>query len=114
MDGNQLIRELEEELLNPGTRKSTEELTWLISDDFYETGSSGKVYTREEVIAALKNETTQNITIEEFRTINLSADIITAYYVAVKNGAVRSRRCSIWKKTDDRWQIYYHQGTNIS
>jgi hypothetical protein len=44
------IRQLEENLLKPEVRSSRAELKKLLSDDFFEFGSSGKVlYTDEDI-----------------------------------------------------------------
>jgi hypothetical protein len=112
------IKHLEEKLLNPGIRKSAEELDELINDAFIETGSFGKVYNKQQVVEALNNESSITFTIEDFKTLHLSDEIITAFYIAIKENAdlskSYSRRCSIWKKNENGWQIYYHQGTNTN
>jgi hypothetical protein len=44
------IRALEQSLLTPTVRSSAEELDRVLSDDFLEFGSSGRAYTKEQVI----------------------------------------------------------------
>jgi len=112
-----MIKSLEEKLINPAIRKSAGELDLLLNDGFIEIGSSGKCYNKSTVIESLRNESTQNITIKDFKIINLSDEVVTAIYIAVKKEGNTpksfSRRCSIWKKENGSWQLYYHQGTNI-
>ena len=109
------IKLLEEKLLDPKFRKSAEELIHIIDKDFIEIGSSGKIYNREDVIAALKAEAPVNISIKNFRIKILSDDIVMALYTTVNNnisgaGSI-SERSSVWKKREGVWHILFHQGT---
>jgi hypothetical protein len=49
------LKGLEESLLDPDIRKSTQ-LVELLADEFIEFGSSGRVYTRDDLIAVLQAE----------------------------------------------------------
>lgn len=112
------IRNLEDKLISHEIRKSAEELSQLINDEFIEIGGSGKAYNKKQVMESLKNESPQKIIIDNFKTLILSEDVIAAIYIAIKENGNSpksfSRRCSIWKRKDGKWQIYYHQGTNIN
>ena len=48
------IKELEEALLIPATRKSKLQLETLLADDFIEHGSSGLIYNKQVVINYLQ------------------------------------------------------------
>ena len=113
---NEHLRSLEEKLLNPGVRKSSQELLRLLSDEFVEFGSSGKIYNKSQVIESLKNESEVYITIMNFKAMQLAPEVILLTYTAssinkIINDTRNSLRSSIWKKSDDRWQLVFHQGT---
>src|ERR1700744_5965505 len=50
------LRELEEHLLIPSVRKDADAVSALLADDFLEYGSSGRIYSRAEILAALQDE----------------------------------------------------------
>ncbi len=107
---------LEQSLLKPDTRKSIELLGNLLSDDFMEIGSSGMVYTKEDVIKAMLIETSVNFELEDFRVNLLSDEIALVTYKAVKSGPdvlenISSLRSSVWKLFNGSWKIVFHQGT---
>jgi hypothetical protein len=111
------IKELEERLLHTDVRENSIIVTELLSDDFEEVGSDGKISSREEVIEWLVNKE-ENVrwSLNDFRIKELSPDLIVATYIAVKDNqpnSSRSIRSSIWKKYSDNWKMIFHQGTKI-
>ncbi len=111
----QLLK-LEELLLQPKIRKSPEELSNILSEDFIEFGSSGIIYSREQIIDALQQESTIQMTIKNFQIKKLANDIVLATYQIIshnelKRQATYSMRSSIWKYLDERWRMLFHQGT---
>ena len=112
------ILNLEEKLLLPDVRKSPQEISKLLAEEFVEFGSSGRVYTKQQVIDSLQNEFVQQISIDNFKTINLAPDVVLATYTAVKKNksegeTTRSLRSSIWKLSDNEWRLVFHQGTPV-
>ena len=106
----------EERLLLTAVRSSPDALSSLIADDFFEIGSSGKIYTKQEVIEVLKNEPAFEGTISDFRTVPLTKEIVLVTYrmEEIKKTPSPSRtsaRSSIWKKVSGEWKIIFHQGT---
>jgi len=51
-----LIRHLEEELLRPEIRRSADQVSRLLADEFIEFGSSGAIYDKCRIIEALQQE----------------------------------------------------------
>ena len=106
----------EEQLLRSAVRTSPKELSALIGDEFIEIGSSGRIYTKQDVIETLQKESPFEGSISDFKTYTLVPKIILVTYrmeESQKNG-VQSRisiRSSIWKLTDGKWKIIFHQGT---
>lgn len=115
----EFFRQLEEKLLLPNIRQSVDELAELLADNFVEYGSSGRIYFKQDVIAALQSETSSKITITDFQMVNLGAEAILVTYKATRqtlnaNLAAHSLRSSIWQCISGRWQIIFHQGTPIN
>jgi len=113
------IKKLEEKLLHSDVRKNPEILKELLSEDFEEIGSIGKISSREEVINWLVTKE-KNIkwSLNEFRVRELAPDMVLVIYRANKNehhssGSKGSIRSSIWKLCGDQWKMIFHQGTKI-
>ena len=110
-----LIQQLEEQLLQPGDRHSVQTLDALLADEFLEFGSSGRTYDKQQILESLPNENPGPRTLTGFKTTTLAPGVILATYHSTywKPGAApaHSRRCSIWKLVNGRWQMIFHQGT---
>lgn len=110
-----LIQQLEERLLQPDVRRSTQTLNDLLADEFIEFGSSGRTYDKQQILESLTNENLVPRTSKNFNTRILAPGIILATYHSTywEPGAkpAHSRRCSIWKLVNGRWQMIFHQGT---
>lgn len=111
---------LEEQLLRPEVRRSAEAVGDLLAEGFVEFGSSGRVYSREEVLEALRCEAPMQRALTDFEATILAPDVVLVTYRTVRTGrAVRtgrrevspSLRSSIWQRIDGRWQMRFHQGT---
>jgi hypothetical protein len=115
------LRRLEEQLLDARVRASADQVAALIAHDFVEFGSSGVVYDKAEVVAALPEEHLKEPPVErtahDFRVRMLAEGVALVTYRSVRchpNGAeVQSLRSSIWTVIDGRWQMVFHQGTPI-
>lgn len=110
---------LEESLLKPNIRRSSEALVDLIADDFIEIGSSGRVYRKKDIIGTLNSEAAGNTTLLDFKVKLLSSEVALVIYKAVKTGSnvaekQYSLRSSIWKLLGGSWKIAFHQGTITS
>ena len=112
----EVLRTLEERLLCSDIRQSAADLDALLADDFLEFGSSGRVYNKQQVIAALQQETPTAISLTDFRARRLAPEIVLVTYRAIRSGstetpAAYSLRSSLWQVIDGRWQLIFHQGT---
>lgn len=110
------LRKLEEELVQPETRRSRGRLDQLLADGFREFGSSGQVYDKKQIIDGLQNETPLEFSLHDFAAVTLAPDVALVTFRAsctvVSTGVVtHSLRSSIWKKQDGRWRMLFHQGT---
>ena len=103
------IRELEQQLLKPEVRASAQALDTLVSDQFSEFGSSGRVYTKPDVIAQMLATPNVTVSVTDFQALALTADVVLATYRTP--GSLRS---SIWRREGEEWRIVFHQGTPSS
>ncbi|SFF56837.1 hypothetical protein SAMN05216353_1026 [Halobacillus alkaliphilus] len=104
------IRELEEAHVSLKVRESPVELDKLLADDFWEIGSSGIMYDKKDCLdlgVVLSQMTLHNYAIQQ-----LAEDVVlSTYFIEDHTRKRNTLRSSIWKFIDDRWQLYFHQGT---
>lgn len=111
------IRSLEERLLQPAVRRSANAVAELLADEFVEFGSSGRVFNKQQIIAALQDEDgASRSRLTDFRATRLAPGIILVTYratrpVGTRETSIESLRSSIWKQIEGRWQMVFHQGT---
>jgi hypothetical protein len=111
-----ILRQLEEHLLQPNVRRSRQTVAELLADEFIEFGSSGRVFTKQQIIESLQHESPARFEITEFQAKALASCIVLVTYRTVRHGAsdgqmAYSLRSSIWKLSEGRWQMIFHQGT---
>ncbi|MDF2947495.1 MAG: hypothetical protein K0S51_2174 [Bacillales bacterium] len=107
-----LMYELESSLLHSATRSSIQELDKLLAEEFVEFGSSGRIFTKNDIIERLPIETQIKLDIIDFNIKILSPDLIQTKFVTSKNSISYQLRTSIWIKTlNNNWQMIFHQGT---
>ncbi|MBM7553522.1 DUF4440 domain-containing protein [Thalassobacillus pellis] len=110
MDLNRHIKELEESHLKLEVRKSPEKLDKILADDFFEIGSSGKMFGKKECL--MSGVTLHEMKLHNFDIHSLAPDVVlTTYYIENKTSGINSLRSSIWKHCNGRWQLFFHQGT---
>ena len=83
-----------------------------------EFGASGKRYTRQDVLEILPEQTEFQFEIHDFSLTRISETAVIATYrlkkEIVESGEKSSSlRSSLWQHREGRWQILFHQGTNI-
>ena len=111
-----MLLELEQRLAQVGGKLSAEDASLLIAEDFLEFGASGKVWTKDEIIAAISQWEPNVRVIENFTVRELSAAVCLVTYRVVGTNKERlpfSLRSSIWRNNGETWDIIFHQGTNV-
>jgi hypothetical protein len=106
------LRELEESLLQPDVRKSND-LVALLADDFIEFGSSGRVYSKADVVAVLQDETPSTQTTNDLKVALFSPQVALPTY-RIRDEVTppaHTLRSSVWQLRGDRWQMVFHQAT---
>ncbi|MEM9618624.1 MAG: DUF4440 domain-containing protein [Pseudomonadota bacterium] len=101
---------LEQKLLTPGLRRNAQAAGDLLDDDFLEIGQSGRTFTKKQILEFMEAEKDddQLWSIENFSVRQLAPTIALATYRIREN---RSLRSSVWRRSDNKWKIVFHQGT---
>jgi hypothetical protein len=104
------LLELEQQLLEPNTRTTPAELDKLLADDFFEFGSSGRVWYKKDCVGG--GLSVRKMSLSNFEIYPLSEDVVLAtYHIKDETSMQNTLRSSIWKYIDGRWQMFFHQGT---
>jgi ribonuclease HI len=89
----------------------------IIDDAFLEVGSSGRIWTRADILEMLvAAPPTERISIERFEVAELGGGVVLVLYdTAAQDPAtgqmLRRHRSSIWIRDGDRYRLRFHQGT---
>jgi hypothetical protein len=117
MELKENILNLELRLLTPEVRSSREILDQLLADDFMEYGSAGLVYDKNITLENLTSSQSPTYHLYDFEIILLSDFVVQTRYktdrINLDGTKLTSLRSSLWKNTNDNWQIFFHQGTPI-
>ncbi|MFZ1086379.1 MAG: DUF4440 domain-containing protein [Terracidiphilus sp.] len=88
--------------------------------DYWEVGASGRRYSREFILAWAEQSLSHFVDAkaadwrtEDFGLRRLGSDTYLLTYTLDQAGR-RTRRSTIWQRTEDGWRILYHQGTIIA
>ncbi len=113
----EVLRDLEERLLDPQFRKSAA-VAELLSDDFLEFGSSGRVFDKRTVLEFLRNEASaESAALSEFCFTQLAPGVALVTFRASQRRQgtrIESIRSSVWKQERGAWKLLFHQGTRVS
>ena len=107
---------LEETLLRPETRSDPTLLTALLTEEFREIGSSGRLFSRDAILDDLRAESApRRVSLSGFECRMLSDTLALVTYKTVRETSqmppYAALRSSIWIYRDARWQVLFHQGT---
>ena len=118
-ENERLLVALEVALLDSAVRGSAAQLNDVFADEFVEFGSSGRAYTKNDIIAFLLEESSTEKGVsrraEDIKVHWLAENSAFVNYKLVRTepaGQKTSLRTSIWKYSDARWQMVFHQGTD--
>ncbi|MEI9981609.1 MAG: DUF4440 domain-containing protein [Edaphobacter sp.] len=101
---------LEERLLHPDREADRKALVPLFAEEYKEFCTSGRVFNRQQTIDVLLHSEPRPATIHHFYVERLSETVALATYRA-KTALAVSHRSSLWLFRDNRWQLFFHQGT---
>ncbi len=109
-----ILQQLEEELWLERTRFDRKYMEKILADDFFEFGRSGRIHNRENCLSHASGTIDAVIPLPNLAIRLLTADVAQVTYdseVAYGSNVEKSRRSSIWSKTNEQWQLRFHQGT---
>jgi ribonuclease HI len=112
------LRRLEEILLDPTVRRDSSYVDELLASDFQEFGSSGRSWSRDQILELLRTETYSPPEVKDFQCTSLAENVALVTYHTVRQDlltAVRTTtmRSSIWILEAERWRVRFHQGTRV-
>lgn len=107
------LKRLEESLWKRETRFDKTYMRSIISEDFFEFGRSGKIYTIDTTLSAPDQEINAVLPLKEFTIHEIDENVVLLTYISEAQYDVLevSNRSSLWLKTENGWKLKFHQGT---
>jgi ribonuclease HI len=96
-------------LLDPAVRADADKLDDLLHRDFVEVGASGRLWSRDQVIAAITADPACPQDVSDLQVVELAYGIALVTYELAG-----TRRSSLWVREVTRWQLRYHQATGAT
>ena len=89
----------------------------MTTENFWETGASGRRYSRAFVLDELERRFAaahpDDWETSDFHCAHLATDVYLLTYTLLQDRTRRTRRATIWQRTGDGWKVVYHQGTIV-
>lgn len=108
----------ERALLDPAVRRDRDLVSELLAEDFLEIGSSGRVWSREQILDLLAVEDYREPALENFKCALIAEKVGLVTYRTVRMDAESGQtsavlRSSLWIQESGIWKVRFHQGTKI-
>jgi len=123
------LESLENFLFDPVARRDIAAVSDLLAEEFREFGSSGRVYTKLDILAELAIEQPVVITLTDFTCQLVSEGVALVTYKSLSShenrAPTQALRSSLWVLRsvarqfvrepggDAQWQMLFHQGTRF-
>lgn len=114
MNAFQEIESFERELVNPKTRSNAERIAELLTDEFLEFGSSGKMIRKCDVLDAAEKPGIMTYQLDDFNFKMLGESYVLVTYRSVTSSQLIALRSSIWVKEYGSWKMLHHQSTVVA
>jgi hypothetical protein len=89
----------------------------MMAEEFWETGASGRRYSRTEVLEVLEQRHAEAHAdvweVTDFNCRGLADGLYLVTYTLLQDGVRLTRRLTIWRRAAECWKIVYHQGTIV-
>ncbi len=103
---------LEERLLDPVVRAVPAQVRELLAPEFTEFGASGRVFSRDAILAALASEPPRVARqARGFKVRELAPGVALTTWRVTRDDGIETLRSSVWQQQGGRWQMVFHQGT---
>ncbi|MFD9859624.1 nuclear transport factor 2 family protein [Streptomyces alboflavus] len=105
--------ESELRLLDPEVRASPALFGALLHPEFTEFGASGARWDRESIVQVLTARPEPGgrpTTTSRMRGVQVAEGVVHLTFDTDTNGRL-VHRSSLWRRTDDGWLLWFHQGT---
>ena len=109
------LKALDESLWRSETRFDLAHQEKVFAADCFEFGRSGRRYTREQMIREEFSPIKAQLPLQNFSVHPLDdRHVLVTYISEVQYEELeKANRCSVWSRTDQGWQLRFHQGTPI-
>ena len=99
----------------PELRTTRADFENMMAPDFWEVGASGRRYSRDSVLEVLERRVSEGHVDQSAATdfhCRRLADVYLLTYTLL-HGERKTRRATIWQRTETGWIIVFHQGTIV-
>jgi glyoxylase I family protein len=117
---DQLI-EREQSIVAAHQRGDVEAVETVLAEGFYEIGSSGRLFSKAEILQASTQIKILEYSFERFRVFSVDEQHAIVTYVARTRrryqgveSTTRTYRSSMWKLAEGQWRLIFHQGTPLA
>ena len=110
------LHRLEHSLYHPETRFDQGYMDELLGVEYVEFGSSGRVWTRSQIIRTDPVDIAARLPLPEFQVQMLGGDVALVTYRSEMglDFATCANRSSVWQReSDGRWRLVFHQGVLV-
>jgi hypothetical protein len=104
---------LEERLFHPDREADRTVLLPFFAEEYKEFCTSGRIFNRQQTVDVLLTSHPRPTHLLHFNVESLADNVALATYRAV-NSVESTHRSSLWIFRDNRWQLFFHQGTTAS
>jgi hypothetical protein len=110
------LKQLEPIFHHPELGTNRSDFENMMADEFWEVGASGRIYNRQYVLDELEKRYNNPVKdvweTKDFNCMEIAPDNYLLTYTLLQGSRI-TRRSTIWRRTDERWMIVYHQGTPV-
>jgi hypothetical protein len=110
------LKQLEPIFHHPELGTNRSDFENMMADEFWEVGASGRIYNRQYVLDELEKRYSNPVKdvweTKDFNCMEIAPDNYLLTYTLLQGSRI-TRRSTIWRRTDERWMIVYHQGTPV-
>ena len=98
--------------MQPELRRNPARVAALLDPDFTEIGSSGRLWSRDEILHLLVTESNDEPpVVENFHLRPLAPDLALVTYRTRPAARGLTLRSSLWRRHGDHWRCAFHQAT---